>query len=90
MTNYELAVALVRLGARTAMGLGTRHVDGDGVRRHAAHAAVDASEHPIADALLLSYNGVYVAPPVSATLSPNGDGVDDIRPSRTRSSARLR
>jgi exopolysaccharide biosynthesis protein/flagellar hook assembly protein FlgD len=76
MTNYELAVALVRLGARTAMGLGggtsaAMAFDGTLLTR--------ATEQPIADALMLSYNGVYVAPPVSTTLSPNGDGVDDIQ-----------
>jgi exopolysaccharide biosynthesis protein/flagellar hook assembly protein FlgD len=76
MTNYELAVALVRLGARTAMGLGggtsaAMAFDGTLLTR--------AAEQPIADALMLSYSGVYVAPPVSTTLSPNGDGVDDIQ-----------
>ena len=74
MTNYELAVALVRLGARTAMGLGsgtsaTMAFDGTQLTR--------ATEQPIADALMLSYSGVYAAPPLSTTLSPNGDGVDD-------------
>jgi hypothetical protein len=76
MTNYELAVALVRLGARTAMGLGSgtsaaMAFDGTLLTR--------ATEQPVADALMLSYSGVYVAPPVSVTLSPNGDGVDDVQ-----------
>jgi flagellar hook assembly protein FlgD len=76
MTNYELAVALVRLGARTAMGLGTgtsaaMAFDGALLTR--------ATEQPVADALMLSYSGVYVAPLVSTTLSPNGDGVDDVQ-----------
>ena len=76
MTNYELAVALVRLGARTAMGLGTgtsaaMAFDGTLLTR--------ATEQPIADALVLSYSGVYAAPLVSTTLSPNGDGVDDVQ-----------
>jgi hypothetical protein len=76
MTNYELAVALVRLGARTAMGLGTgtsaeMAFDGTLLTR--------ATEQPVSDALMLSYNGVYAAPPVSTTLSPNGDGVDDVQ-----------
>jgi len=76
MTNYELAVALVRLGARTAMGLGSGT---------AAAMAFDgtlltrATEQPVADALMLSYSGVYAAPPASVTLSPNGDGVDDVQ-----------
>ena len=76
MTNYELAVALVRLGARTAMGLGTgtsaaMAFDGTLLTR--------ASEQPIADALMLTYSGVYAAPLASTTLSPNGDGVDDMQ-----------
>jgi flagellar hook assembly protein FlgD len=76
MTNYELAVALVRLGARTAMGLGTgtsaaMAFDGTLLTR--------ATEQPSADALMLSYSGVYAAPPASTTLSPNGDGVDDVQ-----------
>jgi flagellar hook assembly protein FlgD len=77
MTNYELAVALARLGAVTAMSLGT----GD-----AATMAFDGSlltrpsgskEQAGADALLLSYTGVYAAPPHVDVMSPNGDGVDD-------------
>jgi len=76
MTNYELAVALVRLGARTAMGLGSgtsaaMAFDGTLLTR--------AAEQPVADALMLSYSGVYAAPPASVTLSPNGDGVDDVQ-----------
>ena len=75
MTNYELAVALVRLGARTAIGLGTgtsaaMAFDGTLLTR--------ATEQPIADALMLTYSGVYAAPLASTTLSPNADGVDDM------------
>jgi hypothetical protein len=77
MTNYELAVALSRLGARTAMALASGPAaamafDGTLLTRPAA-----TGELPIADALFLSYSGVYAAPPSSGTLSPNGDGVDD-------------
>jgi hypothetical protein len=77
MTNYELAVALSRLGARTAMALASGPAasmafDGTLLTRPAA-----TGEQPIADALFLSYSGVYAAPPSSDTLSPNGDGVDD-------------
>jgi hypothetical protein len=32
-------------------------------------------ERPIGEALLVSYGGVYVPPPVEPVLSPNGDGV---------------
>ena len=38
-----------------------------------------AVEQPLADALVLSYAGVYAAPPSAAMLSPNGDGVGDTR-----------
>jgi hypothetical protein len=75
MTNYELALALVQLGARTAMALGSgaptsMSFDGTQLTR--------ATEQPVSDALVLSYNGVYAAPPSSDTLSPNGDGIDDV------------
>jgi Phosphodiester glycosidase/FlgD Ig-like domain len=77
MTNYELANALVHLGAVTAMGLGSgtpadMAFDGSLLTRPATKA-----EQPVSDALLLSYTGVYAAPPASDVLSPNGDGVDD-------------
>ena len=77
MTNYELAVALARLGAVTAMGLGTgapaaMAFDGSLLTR-----PTSATEQPLSDALLLSYNGVYAALPGVAVVSPNGDGVDD-------------
>ena len=77
MTNYELAVAMARLGVQTAMALGTGSsaamaFDGDLLTR-----PVGAAEQPLADALVLAYTGVYAAPPASAVLSPNADGVDD-------------
>jgi hypothetical protein len=76
MTSYELAAALSQLGARVAMGLGSgtsaaMAFDGTLLTR--------AVEQPIADALVLSYNGTYAAPLASTTLSPNGDGVDDVQ-----------
>ena len=77
MTNYELAVALARLGAVSAMGLGSgapaaMAFDGSLLTR-----PTSATEQPLSDALLLSYNGVYAALPSVAVVSPNGDGVDD-------------
>lgn len=77
MTNFELAVAMVHLGAVTAMGLGTgpfagMAFDGTLLTRPAAK-----TEQPIGDALILSYTGIYAAPPSSDVVSPNGDGVDD-------------
>jgi flagellar hook assembly protein FlgD len=90
MTAYELAVALARLGAVTAFGLGSGSsaelaFDGSLLTRPSG-----GSERPLADALVLSYAGVYAAPPSVDVLSPNGDGVDDtqtlsyqlVRPSR--------
>lgn len=79
MTNYELATALARLGAVTAMGLGTgasaaMAFDGTLLTRPVGNV-----EKPVSDALLLSYTGVQAAPPSSAVLSPNGDGVDEIQ-----------
>jgi hypothetical protein len=77
MTNYELATAMVRLGAVIAMGLGSgtpadMAFDGTLLTRPSTK-----TEPPIGDALLLSYTGVYAAPPSSDVVSPNGDGVDD-------------
>jgi flagellar hook assembly protein FlgD len=77
MTSYELGVALARLGAVSAVGLGSGSgagmaFDGTLLTRPSA-----ASEEPLADALVLSYTGVYAASPSVGVLSPNGDGVDD-------------
>jgi hypothetical protein len=76
MTNFELAVALSHLGAQVAYGLGSgassaMAFDGGLLTRPSG------GEQPIADALLLSYTGVYAAPPSTDVVSPNGDGVDD-------------
>ena len=77
MSNYELAVELARLGATIAYGLGAGSASGmafDGtlLTRPSSRAAPKVS-----DALVLSYSGVYAAPPSNPVLSPNGDGVDD-------------
>ena len=77
MTNFELAVALVQLGAQEAYGLGSGSsaamaFDGGLLTRPSS-----GNEQPIADALVLSYTGVYAAPPATDVVSPNGDGVDD-------------
>ncbi|MEN3342780.1 MAG: hypothetical protein V7644_2184 [Actinomycetota bacterium] len=79
MTNFELAVVLDRLGAVTAMGLGSgtptaMAFDGSLLTRPAR-----GGEQPVSDALLLSYTGVYAAQPGTAVLSPNGDDVDDVQ-----------
>jgi hypothetical protein len=77
MSNYELAVELSRLGAKTAFGLGSGSAaglafDGTLLTRPSGRRAPTVS-----DALVLSYSGVYAAPPSSDVLSPNGDGVGD-------------
>lgn len=74
VTNFELALELVKLGAVTAAAL-------DGGR--SAAMAFDGRllsrpigpERPIADALLVAYAGVYAPPPIEPVLSPNGDGI---------------
>lgn len=89
MTNFELAQALVRLGAVTGMAF-----DGGGSTTMAFNGALlnrpSGAERPISTALLLQYTGVFVQPAVSV-VSPNGDGVADrqslrfkvVRPSAT-------
>jgi hypothetical protein len=77
MSNYELAVELSRLGATIAYGLGAGSAsgiafDGSLLTRPSSRAAPKVS-----DALVLSYSGVYAAPPSTTVLSPNGDGVGD-------------
>ena len=77
MTNFELAVALVQLGAQVAYGLGSgtsaaMAFDGGLLTRPSGGA-----EQQISDALVLAYKGVYAAPPASDVVSPNGDNVDD-------------
>ena len=78
MTNFELALTLVRLGAVTGSALGsgtatTMAFDGTLVNRPSAQGG----ELPLSDALLVSYYGVYAPPPLAAELSPNGDGVGE-------------
>ena len=73
MTNFELAQALVRLGAVTGMALdsggsATMAFDGTLLNRPSE------PERPISTALLFQYTGVFVQPAV-AVVSPDGDGV---------------
>jgi flagellar hook assembly protein FlgD len=77
MSTYELAVELSRLGATTAFGLGSGSAAGlafDGKLLTRPSAGIQGK---LSDALVLSYTGVYAAPPSSPVLSPNGDGVGD-------------
>jgi flagellar hook assembly protein FlgD len=75
MTNFELALALVRLGAVQAMALGsgpaaTMAFDGAVLNRPAA-----AGEPQVSDALVVLYTGVYAPAPTDSVISPNGDDV---------------
>jgi len=78
MTNFDLAQALVRLGAVTAAAL-----DADDSSAMAFDGTLlsrpsdPSGERAIANALLVTYAGVYAAPPSEPVLSPNGDGVAD-------------
>lgn len=77
MTSYELGVELARLGAVTAVGLGSGNPTGMAFDGTLLTRPSGAAEQPVGDALVLSYAGVYAAPPAAAVLSPNGDGVAD-------------
>jgi membrane protein DedA with SNARE-associated domain len=76
VTNFELALLMVKLGAVTAAALdggrsATMAFDGQLLSRPTG------PERPIGDALLVSYGGVYAPQPLEPVLSPNGDGVAD-------------
>jgi hypothetical protein len=76
LSSYGLARELVKLGAVTAIGLGSGAPAGmafDGQLLTRPSAGVEGH---ISDALVLSYSGVYAAP-VAPVLSPNGDGAGD-------------
>ena len=78
MSNYELAVELSRLGATTAFGLGAGSGRRDSRSTGSCSRGPRAGVAPkVSDALVLSYSGVYAAPPSTPVLSPNGDGVGD-------------
>jgi Phosphodiester glycosidase len=76
LTNYELAQALVRLGAVTGMGL-----DSGGSTTMAFDGALlnrpsDGRERSISTALMFMYRGIF-APETPILVSPNGDGVSE-------------
>jgi flagellar hook assembly protein FlgD len=90
MTNFELAQAMIRLGAVTASALdaggsSTMAFDGQLLSR----PSDTGGERLVAESLVVSYFGVY-APPPEPSFSPNGDGAGDrqtlsfkiVRPSR--------
>ena len=76
MSNYELAVELSRLGAMTAFGLGAGSAAGIAFDGKLLTRPSNGTPR-VSDALVLSYFGIYAAPPSTAVLSPNGDGVGD-------------
>jgi hypothetical protein len=78
LTNFELALTMMRLGCVTASALEsgastTMAFDGRLLNRPSDRGG----ERGVAEALTLFYYGVYAPPPVSRVFSPNGDGVDD-------------
>jgi hypothetical protein len=77
MSNYELAVELSRLGATTAFGLGAGSPAGLAFDGELLTRPSNGIAPKVSDALVLSYSGVYAAPPSVDVLSPNGDGAGD-------------
>jgi len=77
MSSYELAVELSRLGAKTAYGLGAGPAAGLAFDGTLLTRPWEGRNPKVSDALVLSYTGVYVAPPSVSVLSPNGDGIGD-------------
>jgi hypothetical protein len=78
LTNFELALAMMRLGCVTASALdsgGSAAMAFDG--KVLSRPSDPGGERAVAEALSLFYYGVYAPPLPSRVLSPNGDGVDD-------------
>ena len=78
LTNFELALLMMRLGAVTASALDaggstTMAFDGKLLNR----PSDPGGERPVAEALLVFYYGVYAALLDDPVLSPNGDGAAD-------------
>jgi Phosphodiester glycosidase len=79
VTNTQLARLMVNLGAETAMALdaggSTTMAFGGRVLNHPS----DGSERPVADALMVTYYGIYARPARLSLYSPNGDGTADLQ-----------
>jgi hypothetical protein len=78
LTNFELALLMMRLGAVTASALDaggstTMAFDGKLLNR----PSDPGGERPVAESLLLFYYGVYAPALADPVLSPNGDGAAD-------------
>jgi len=76
LTNFELAQAMVRLGAVTASALDaggstTMAFDGKLLNR----PSDPGGERAVAESLSIFYTGVYAPPPELPVISPNGDGI---------------
>ncbi len=76
MSNFELALAMMQLGAITASALDaggstTMAFDGQLLNR----PSDPGGERAVAEALVVAYTGVYAPPPSEVALSPNGDAV---------------
>jgi hypothetical protein len=80
LTNFELAQTMVRLRAVTASALDaggstTMAFDGKLLNRPSDRGG----ERAVADGLFVFYYGVHAPAPSLQTLSPNGDGVDEVQ-----------
>jgi hypothetical protein len=78
LTNFELALTLMRMGSVTASALDaggstTMAFDGKLLNR----PSDPGGERAVAEALTLFYYGVYAPALPARVLSPNADGVDD-------------
>jgi hypothetical protein len=76
MTNFELALALVRLGVVSGAALdggGSTAMAFDGQLLNRPSGA--SGERAVSEALLVGYAGVQAPLPAVQVLSPNGDGV---------------
>jgi hypothetical protein len=76
-TNMDLALALISRGCVTGIALdsgGSTTVALDGQLLN--WPSDPAGQRPVAEAVVVGYTGVY-APQPAATLSPNGDGINE-------------
>jgi phosphodiester glycosidase len=78
MTNFELALAMARLGSRAAAaldggGAATMAFDGRLLNRPSGRGG----ERAVAESLNVFYYGVFAAEPSEEVVSPNGDGVGE-------------
>jgi hypothetical protein len=74
MTTFEMAQALVRLGAVSGMGLDSGGSSTLAFEGHLLNRPSGGGERAVSTALMLQYFGVYAPPPAEPVVSPNGDG----------------